>query len=194
MSTLSLLLAITIRVYDGYALPSTVLDQAVMVAGATFAEAGFTADFIVCEQTGVLPGCQHPPGPKEIVLRLQAGPRDGDKVLGTAFIDRATGTGTLASLNALVITEVARRADVDLAPLLGRALAHEVGHLLLGRTSHSPRGLMRRLWTDAELRGSDDALWRFTGDEVAAILERLSGSATSATTAESGGRLAKVLK
>jgi hypothetical protein len=30
-------------------------------------------------------------------------------------------------------------------------MAHELGHLLLGSNSHSPRGLMRASWRTAEL-------------------------------------------
>jgi hypothetical protein len=36
-----------------------------------------------------------------------------------------------------------RLADLILGRALGRALAHEVGHYLLGTTHHAPRGLMR---------------------------------------------------
>ena len=36
--------------------------------------------------------------------------------------------------------------------LLGYALAHEVGHLLMGSNSHSPTGIMRARWTEKELR------------------------------------------
>lgn len=194
MSTLSLLLAITIRVYDGYALPAPVLDEAVMVAGKTFLEAGFKADFVVCGEVAALPGCQDPPGPGDIVLRVQAGPREGDKVLGTAFVDPRTRTGTLASLNAFAITEVSRRAGIGLAPLLGWALAHEVGHLLLGSTNHSERGLMRPMWTDAELRRADHDVWRFAGEDAAVMRVRFSGSTEMVVTAESGRPIAKVLK
>ena len=36
--------------------------------------------------------------------------------------------------------------------ILGYALAHEVGHLLLGVNSHSPTGIMCARWTEKELR------------------------------------------
>ena len=37
------------------------------------------------------------------------------------------------------------------AVVLGYALAHEIGHLLLGTSSHSPQGIMRAQWTEKEL-------------------------------------------
>jgi hypothetical protein len=64
-----------------------------------------------------------------------------------------------------VIT-VAERAAVDPSELLGRALAHEVGHLLLGVTGHSPSGLMRAVWTDAELARNRPADWLFAPSDV----------------------------
>ncbi len=38
------------------------------------------------------------------------------------------------------------------AVVLGAALAHEVGHLLLGKGAHSPMGIMRCPWDSEELR------------------------------------------
>ncbi|MEZ5360760.1 MAG: hypothetical protein R2748_00055 [Bryobacterales bacterium] len=40
---------------------------------------------------------------------------------------------------------------VSEAVLLGHAIAHEVGHLLLGRNSHSVSGLMAAKWEGAAL-------------------------------------------
>ena len=47
------------------------------------------------------------------------------------------------------------------ATLLGRAIAHEIGHLLLGSRT-SARGLMRALWSQDELRGLKPAHWQFS--------------------------------
>ena len=49
------------------------------------------------------------------------------------------------------VQSAAREFGVPRAVILGHALAHEVGHLLLGRDSHSPNGIMRALWTEKEL-------------------------------------------
>ena len=35
--------------------------------------------------------------------------------------------------------------------LLGRVMAHEIGHILLGTHAHSRTGIMRAVWTDHEL-------------------------------------------
>jgi hypothetical protein len=40
------------------------------------------------------------------------------------------------------------------ATLLGDLMAHELGHLLLGPRSHSPRGIMCAIWGTQELRNA----------------------------------------
>jgi hypothetical protein len=42
-------------------------------------------------------------------------------------------------------------ADLFVARALGRALAHEIGHYLLGTARHTPHGLMRERFTPQEL-------------------------------------------
>jgi hypothetical protein len=44
-------------------------------------------------------------------------------------------------------------ADIFLARALGRALAHEIGHYLLGTREHTLRGLMRAQFTPQDLLG-----------------------------------------
>jgi len=46
--------------------------------------------------------------------------------------------------------------------LLGRAVAHELGHLLLRAPGHGPSGLMRPLWTDQELMQNRPDDWTFS--------------------------------
>ena len=40
-------------------------------------------------------------------------------------------------------------------------IAHEIGHLLLGSTTHTPTGLMRGAWSDVELRQERPEDWVF---------------------------------
>ncbi len=46
--------------------------------------------------------------------------------------------------------------------LLGRAIAHEVGHLLLPGGRHSPSGLMRAPWVYEELMENRREDWVFS--------------------------------
>ena len=65
--------------------------------------------------------------------------------------------------------DVARRARVDTSLLTGRAMAHELGHLLLGTSGHAAAGLMRAFWSDETLRSWSSADWELLPSEVEAI-------------------------
>jgi len=67
------------------------------------------------------------------------------------------------------VETAAREFDVSRAVVLGHALAHEVGHLLLGKDSHSPNGVMRALWTEKELLNASAARLLFLPQQAAVI-------------------------
>ena len=56
---------------------------------------------------------------------------------------------------------------------LGFAVAHEVGHLLLGTNAHGAAGLMRAVWSRSELQRNDPADWLFTAGESLAMSRAL---------------------
>jgi hypothetical protein len=60
---------------------------------------------------------------------------------------------------------VSRRTGLDAPELLGRAIAHEIGHLLLRAPGHAQSGLMRPLWTDEELSQNRPGDWTFSEAE-----------------------------
>ncbi len=64
---------------------------------------------------------------------------------------------------------VARGAGIDTRRLLGLAIAHEIGHVLLNSNSHAPSGLMRADWSRTELQRQDPAAWRFLETEAAQV-------------------------
>ena len=71
------------------------------------------------------------------------------------------------------IERAAHRAAVDPGIVLGHVIAHEIGHALLPVAGHGPSGLMRATWKRAELVDAWQGQLRFSGDEAAAIRERL---------------------
>jgi hypothetical protein len=80
-----------------------------------------------------------------------------------ALVRRATsGTLTGPDRNRLV----ARTA--------GRAIAHELGHYLLGTPDHADDGLMRRTFTVADVLDSDVARFRLAPSDALRVAERLS--------------------
>jgi hypothetical protein len=116
--------------------------------------------------------CTQPLRWNELVVRIvSAGTVDGRTgvdTLGCAVVDVEAGVGSLATVYADRVRVMARRADVDDAELLGRAMAHEVGHLLLGTNGHAAHGVMRASWSGVDLRGHR-VLWFFNGKEGEAM-------------------------
>jgi hypothetical protein len=94
-------------------------------------------------------------------------------VLGEAFIDTRERTGVLATVFVDRVEWIAGLSETDAALLLGRAIAHEIGHLLLGTNAHSVSGLMRAQWTPADIRRHASTEWELTRENAAAIWRRL---------------------
>jgi len=75
-------------------------------------------------------------------------------------------------------------AEISAYQLLGHAMAHEIGHLLLGQNSHSRDGIMRPQWNPNDLRVIARASLRFTPEQAerlrGACLRRIQGAGIAA--------------
>jgi hypothetical protein len=157
---------IIIRIYDTGAAPPDLRAAAIRAAAAIFEEAGVAAAWYDCTD-GLTSACQTPRSARDLIVRimptsagtshipgaaeLHANIGESDLPLGFAVVDPSTRSGAMATIFHDQVLSVARRSGTDSSELLGRTLAHEVGHLLLRAMGHSRTGLMRAVWTDAEL-------------------------------------------
>ena len=73
----------------------------------------------------------------------------------------------LASVFYHRIASLAVELECSRGVILGYALAHEVGHLLLGVNSHSPTGIMRVNWAEKELRLASTGWFGFFPQQAA---------------------------
>src|SRR5262249_37331804 len=64
---------------------------------------------------------------------------------------------------------LAAEAHTDCNVLLGNAIAHELGHLLMATNSHGPVGLMRAFWSQDEIRTNRTPDWTFAPGDANAI-------------------------
>jgi hypothetical protein len=79
------------------------------------------------------------------------------------------------------IERAAHRAAVDPGIVLGHVIAHEIAHALLPVAGHGPSGLMRATWRSTDLVAAWQGQLRFSGDEAAAIRDRLGPSPATAS-------------
>jgi len=83
------------------------------------------------------------------------------------------GQGCYAYLFYEPIRQLVERTQVAPSVILGHAMAHELGHLLLGTNSHSPGGLMRAHWTPEDLANASRGNLRFSLEQSLRIRSRL---------------------
>ncbi len=166
---------LSVRVYDNADVSKAALRTALDTATQTLRPADVEISWLTCT-TASGGRCSVPLGRGEIMVRLvrsAKGAAPDDESLGTALVDPRTGTGVLATVYVDRVERLARSSDGDLGMLLGRAMAHEIGHLLMGRAGHASHGLMRPRWTKAEVARNARRDWGFDGSELRAIRTRL---------------------
>jgi hypothetical protein len=180
---------VAVRTYDYSNISGETLASARTEAGQIFRGARIEVKWIDCSVPGKMNGapCTEPlvPG-RDLMLRLvdrtPASIAEAQRVLalGESMVDVEERGGVLMTLDLFRVTTVAARANTGVALLLGRAIAHEIGHLLLGSAEHPRLGLMRALWSHDELRGLKPANWSFSSREAAQMRQTLRGRSRTA--------------
>ena len=171
--------AVTVRTYNYAAVPGLELAAAKSEAEHIFDKAGISLEWKDCRVPGTIDGaaCTEPlfTG-RDLLLRLvDRTPRDGERIvaLGESMLDREQRGGVLMTVDLFPIRDVAAGASMPASQVLGRAVAHEIGHMLLGSAEHPRLGLMRALWSHDELRGLAPAHWGFSPHEAARMRQTL---------------------
>ncbi len=180
---------VVIRTYDYANVSSTELATARAEATHIFGGARIAVEFTDCRVPGNPNGaaCTEPlvPG-RHLMLRLvDRTPKNGAEAepvvaLGESMVDREERGGVLMTVDLFRVRTIADRAATGVPVLLGRAIAHEIGHLLLGSADHPRLGLMRALWSHDELRGMKPANWGFSSREAAQMRQTLRGRSRTA--------------
>ena len=123
--------------------------------------------------------CARPIGPGEVILYIlrtaPEGALEDRKALGISLIDRTVGAGTVATIYSDRVAALARDALSSRIELLGRTMAHEIGHLLMGSRRHAARGLMRAVFSPDELRRCLPRDWVFSQDETLTMRHVIEG-------------------
>lgn len=173
---------LAIRLYDISGGTRDARVTAMHTTTAILRHAGLDVDWRDCSADGADHPCRAVRAPGELAIRIMPRYVAGTQVpagsvsarlqgtdealpLGFAALDARTHTGVAATIFHDRVQAVAERGRLEPGLLLGRAIAHEVGHLILHATGHGTDGLMRAEWTDDELLANRPADWVFSAPE-----------------------------
>jgi hypothetical protein len=166
-----------IRLYNTADASDGELHAARAEADRILRQAGIQVAWRDCSRTPLPPfhACAALLAPMEFLVRIVRGPAPATSphaTLGFSYIDASTGSGSLATAYLDRINATAERVGLHAGIILGRVIAHELGHLLLGNTAHARSGVMRAEFSDAWLAERVDVRsWRFS-DAESTLLRR----------------------
>ncbi len=160
---------ITVRLYQAAGLRSTAERRALEEADAVLRTAHVEVRWTRCIDEHPSPACVLPRAPSELLVRILDEEVPGQNAtLGNAVVTPGEG-GVLATVYLQHVVRVAQDAGSDVAVLLGRVIAHEIGHLMMHTPAHAPHGVMRANWTRHEIRHGSAIDWKFTAEDIAAM-------------------------
>lgn len=158
--------SLTVRIYDNAGVLAGDRARAIKRANEILSRADLSVDWRDCPAGGVRKrsNCTALPASGDLAVRLVRSPKQdpNPQALGNALIDTTTGSGTLATVFVDRVQMMAGQVKADPWAMIGRVMAHEIGHLLLGSNSHSETGLMREIWTLKDLVRNRPDDWIFS--------------------------------
>ena len=152
-------LKITVRMYN-YGVARSTLVQAEGKATAILNQVGLNVAWVDCPATPAefrsYPGCQGLLGTTDFALKILTADEaewfpSHHEALGRALPCPPDQVGCSAYIFYRNVLEVAADGVADKSQVLGHAVVHEIGHLLLGPNSHTASGIMRGRWNKQDL-------------------------------------------
>jgi len=173
---------LVVRTYETTHTERASWSAAVETAAALLAQAGIRIEWVQCsslhagEPYNGPARCEMPYERNEVALRIVRRPAIEPRdrlLLGDSLVDESSRSGTLATVYLDHVEALARAAGVPADLVMARAMAHELGHLVLGTSTHSARGLMRPTWTPEELTRNRPVDWSIPADDGARMRQGL---------------------
>jgi hypothetical protein len=161
-------IGITVRVYNYARIASYTLDRTQSTVSEIFMEAGFRIHWIQCprckEERSQFPDCTPELGPGDLILKIMPRIQMEKNGLREAAFGLAAGSNILISTERLY--DIANKSEQTCDRILGLAVAHEIGHALLGSNSHSKQGIMCPRWYSNDLQPGSRRTVRFTEEQI----------------------------
>jgi hypothetical protein len=160
--------SLVVRIYDNTGMTAAERSRGITRAGNILDRADVDVDWLDCpaRMSGkAAAACATAPARGELIIRLVNAPVPGAgtrrQALGYSLIDLAAGVGTMATVFVDRVNQLATDARAARSTILGRAIAHEIGHLILASNAHADSGIMRETWTAQQLTSSRAEDWLF---------------------------------
>jgi hypothetical protein len=174
------LIELRVSVFNSSPVQSSTLERAEGEAGRVLREVGIEVLWLNCPRLMSLEAslgrCSEASFPSHLHLRILRASHDLKvSTLGVSF-SAEDGRGCYADLFYEPIRQLQEETHVSPSVILGHAMAHELGHLLLGTNSHSPSGLMRAHWTREDLANASKGNLLFSKEQCLALRNRLATS------------------
>jgi len=175
--------SLAVSIFNDAGVPASVLRRAEYRARAVLDEAGVSLTWLDCGVPGQWRGelgCQAIAFPTHFSVRLVAGRKAvSDDTFGQSYLNER-GEGNYANVYVTPLSSAKALSMIQEGDLLGYVVAHELGHLLLGKGSHSAEGLMKARWEVAELQEGARGNLLFSHGEAAKIRSRYLAAAARA--------------
>jgi hypothetical protein len=169
---------ITLRVVNEAGVDLRALRAAQKEAVATLEHSGIHLVWLNCQpgraDWGSSNPCYRDRGPDNFWLRIVARKpaAASGEMLGFTELDEIKGSAA-AGVYYPAVEQLAQHWSVPAGAILGAAIAHEVGHLVLGANAHSRRGVMCAHWVREQFVLIGISGLHFNPDQSRAIRERI---------------------
>lgn len=175
---------LTIRLYNFANVPAKTIDQASAIAGQMLAQAGVAVIWEAGRQDsleGRLTDMSTGPTTSDTRDYLVASVVKGTPAtfapgaLGYSLPMARQGAHARIFYDRVEKLSLGLQVGPDTAIFLGAAIAHEIGHVLLGSTEHSAEGIMKARWGTPEFRKLACKDLRFASTDATRLRTGISG-------------------
>ena len=176
------LFQITVRVYNYAGVTSGTLLRAEEEGTRIFRKAGVEVAWLECgispSPEGQVPPCQTPSGAIAVNLRIlppsmAARFESSREEMGFALVSARTGSASDAWVFYQRVEDAAESELASASQILAYAMAHEIGHLLLGPDHHSREGIMCAHWNQKSLEEVSQGQMLFSRDQARLIRDQV---------------------
>jgi hypothetical protein len=172
---------VVVHYYNEANVSSFALAEAIRVANVAFRRAHLDVRWINChrEAQGTCSSNSTDRAYLDILIQPSNPPSPGNASrtfsMGQSIVVPGS-TSTYAKIFMSKVRQYAEATDVPIASVLGLAIAHEAGHLLLATSAHSGNGVMKAMWTRADRHLVAGGHFAFQSQEARSMRLRLTGS------------------